>query len=85
MYHLYVLLAEDRAALAQYLSDKGVQTLIHYPVPIHRQEPCRGLRRDPAGLTSAERHAACCLSIPCHPQMSEGDIVNVIDALNRFR
>jgi dTDP-4-amino-4,6-dideoxygalactose transaminase len=85
VHHLYVLMADDRAALAQHLAESGVQTLIHYPVPVHRQTPCSTLRRDPLGLPHAEAHAASCLSIPCHPQMSDVDIARVIDAVNGWR
>jgi dTDP-4-amino-4,6-dideoxygalactose transaminase len=62
-----------------------VQSLIHYPVPIHRQAPCASLRRDPQGLARTEAHADRCLSIPCHPQMSDDDVQRVIDALDSFR
>ncbi|MBL8350019.1 MAG: DegT/DnrJ/EryC1/StrS family aminotransferase [Burkholderiaceae bacterium] len=84
VHHLYVLLCDDRAALAQHLADQGVQTLIHYPVPVHRQAPCAGLARDPLGLPAAESHAAGCLSLPCHPQMTDADIETVVDAVNAF-
>ena len=82
VHHLFVLLADDRDALARHLAARDVQTLIHYPVPVHRQTPCAGLRRDPQGLGHAERHARECLSIPCHSQMSDTDIARVIDAIN---
>jgi dTDP-4-amino-4,6-dideoxygalactose transaminase len=82
VHHLYVLLCDERAALARHLEDKGVQTLIHYPVPVHQQKSCVALRRDPQGLSRAETHAAACLSIPCHPQMSDADVKQVIQAVN---
>ena len=84
VHHLYVVLSDERAALASHLAECGVQTLIHYPVPVHRQDPCIALRRDPQGLTKAERHAEQCLSIPCHAQMSDAQVAQVIDALNSF-
>jgi len=62
-----------------------VQTLIHYPVPVHRQPPCTALRRDPLGLPHTEAHAATCVSIPCHPQMGDADVAQVIDAINGWR
>ncbi len=85
VHHLFVLLADDRDALARHLASQSVQTLIHYPVPVHRQAPCAGLRRDPLGLSQAESHAAACLSIPCHPQMSDTEVEQVIDAVNAWR
>lgn len=84
VFHLYPVLCQDRDALAKHMADGGVQTLIHYPVPIHHQAPCMELRRDPQGLQHAEAHGAACLSIPCHPQMSDADVSQVIEALNTF-
>jgi dTDP-4-amino-4,6-dideoxygalactose transaminase len=85
VHHLYVLQCEDRDALSRHLSERGVQTLIHYPVPVHRQRPCTELRRDPMGLPNSEAHAATCVSIPCHPQMGDADVAHVIDAINAWR
>ena len=82
VHHLYVLRCADRAALQAHLAAKQVQTLIHYPVPVHHQLPCKGLRTDPEGLPQAELHAAHCLSIPCHPYLSDTQVDQVIAALN---
>ncbi len=84
VYHLFVVLCEQRDRLAQHLKERGVETLVHYPVPIHNQPPCRNLGRDPHGLGVAEQHAAQCLSVPCHPQMSDADVAHVVDAINAF-
>src|SRR3546814_10573482 len=65
----YVVLCERRDALAAHLLERGIQTHAHYPVPVHLQQPCLDLQRDRAGLECSARHAATCLSIPCHPQL----------------
>lgn len=85
VYHLFVVLSKERDRLANHLKENGVQTLVHYPVPIHGQPPCKDLQRDPNGLNSAEQHAAQCISIPCHPQMSDADVAKVIDLMNSFK
>ena len=85
VHHLYVLRCDDRDALSRHLFERGVQTLIHYPVPMHRQQPCTALRRDPQGLARTEAHAATSVSIPCHPQMSDADVAAIIDAINGWR
>jgi len=85
VYHLFVLICEERDRLAQHLKSCGVETYVHYPVPVNRQPPCRNLHCDPNGLPIAEQHAATCLSIPCHPQMSDADISTVVDAINAFQ
>ena len=85
VYHLFVVTCTNRDGLQKHLLDRGIQTLIHYPIPVHRQEPCNDIARDPHGLSASEQHAATCLSIPCHPQMSELEVSEVVDAMNSFR
>jgi len=83
-HHLFVVTCDARESLQAHLQSKGVDTLIHYPIPVHQQEPCRHLRRDPQGLGEAERHAATCLSLPCHPGLTDADMATVIAAANSF-
>jgi dTDP-4-amino-4,6-dideoxygalactose transaminase len=85
VFHLYVVTCEQREELQAHLEQNQVQSHIHYPIPIHHQEPCLGMARDPQGLGNTDRHAAICLSLPCHPQMTEGDIAAVIAAVNSFQ
>lgn len=85
VYHLFAVICEERDRLAQHLKTAGVETYVHYPVPIHFQEPCKELRCDPNGLPMSETHAVNCLSIPCHPQMGDPDISTVINAINAFK
>lgn len=85
VYHLFVVTCPQREALQLHLQKNQIQALIHYPIPLQQQEPCRHIRRDVQGLSVSEKHAAECLSLPCHPQMSEADVVQVIDAVNTFK
>lgn len=85
VYHLYVVNCQQRDALQAHLLKQAVQALIHYPVPIHKQAPCKSVKRDHRGLKASEKHAAECLSLPCHPQMSETEIDQVIAAVNSFK
>lgn len=84
VYHLFVVRSRERSRLQTHLKELGVQTLSHYPIPVHRQAPCAGLRCDPQGMPHTDLHARECLSLPCHPQMSDADVNKVIDAVNRF-
>lgn len=84
VYHLFVLHCPQREAFQQHMTAQGVQTLIHYPIPIHQQAPCKDILRDPNGLTSADAHAQTCVSIPCHPQMTDAEIDQVVKAVNAF-
>ena len=84
VYHLFVVLCAQRDALQRHLGDCGIDALIHYPVPVHEQSACRDIRRDPAGLPHAQAHAAQCLSLPCHPGLSDSQVAQVIVAVNSF-
>lgn len=85
VYHLYVITCDQRDVLQAHLYERGVQSLIHYPVPVHHQASCRDIKRDAMGLHASELHSDTCLSLPCHPQMTDPDIMQVIDAVNLFR
>ena len=85
VYHLFVITCPRRYALQAHLLKKGVQALIHYPVPVQQQKPCSEIARDPNGLKNSEKHASMCLSLPCHPQMSNTDIECVIESVNSFQ
>jgi dTDP-4-amino-4,6-dideoxygalactose transaminase len=84
VHHLFVIKTKDRDRLQKYLFDCSIQTHSHYPIPIHLQESVRGIICDPNGLLQAESFANSCLSIPCHPQLSDDDVDKIIDALNKY-
>jgi dTDP-4-amino-4,6-dideoxygalactose transaminase len=84
VYHLFVVRTAARDSLQSHLASRGIQSLIHYPVCVHRQPPTAQLRMDPKGLASAERYADECLSIPCHPYLSDSEVETVVSALNAF-
>ena len=82
VYHLFVLNATDRNAVMANLKAHEIESLIHYPVPIHSQESCLELKRDPKGLAVAESHARTCFSIPCHPGLTDAELAKICHALN---
>ena len=84
VYHLFVVRCAQREALQRHLEARGIQSLIHYPLPVHQQESFKEVRRDPEGLAVSEQHAESCLSIPCNPQLSEDDVGAVVEAINCF-
>jgi dTDP-4-amino-4,6-dideoxygalactose transaminase len=83
-HHLFVVTSNRRDDLQRYLKSKEIDSLIHYPIPVHFQEPCRRLARDPQGLVRTEQHAAACLSIPCHPGLTNEQVDKVTSAINSF-
>ena len=84
VYHLFVIATQNRDQLSNYLKTKEINTLIHYPIPVHYQKSCLQVKTDSQGLKKAEYHADTCLSIPCHPQMSDQQISQVIEVINGY-
>lgn len=82
VFHVFAILAKHREALQLYLRNNGVQTLIHYPIPPHRQEALKEF--DNLSLSITERIHAEELSLPISPMLTEEEVSYVIEAINRF-
>lgn len=86
VYHIFPVLCSRRDELQKHLSDHGIQTLIHYPVPPHAQE-CyrgRGLLKMPDLLPITERIHREELSLPMSPTLTDEETAQVISAVNAF-
>ena len=84
VYHLYVIRTDSRDALAEHLRRKGIQTLVHYPVPVHLQEAYAEVKVKKGALKTAEQCANQILSLPMFPELSEKEIKAVCTAVNNF-
>jgi dTDP-4-amino-4,6-dideoxygalactose transaminase len=71
VYHQYVIRTSRRDALRTYLKGKGMGTLIHYPVPVHRQPAYSGLRSGGNSLPKTDEIAGQILSLPMFPELRE--------------
>ncbi|MBR4793378.1 MAG: DegT/DnrJ/EryC1/StrS family aminotransferase [Bacteroidaceae bacterium] len=85
VYHLFPILCERRDELQAYLKENGVETLIHYPIPPHKQE-CYASAPWNIGLQLpvTEQIAAQELSLPIGPAIKPEDVSRIIDLINRF-
>ena len=89
VYHQFVVRAAERDALARSLHACGIQTGIHYPIPLHRQRAFAPyLARSANGLPVTEAAARRILSLPMYPELSDDDIrrvaTSVGDCLERL-
>jgi dTDP-4-amino-4,6-dideoxygalactose transaminase len=84
VYHQYVITSPYRDQLRHFLSERQIETLIHYPRVLNQQLPYAHARKDPLGVVNAEKHAATCLSLPCDPWLTTSEVGHVVSALNDF-
>lgn len=82
-YHIFPLLCRHRDAMQAWLRSQGVGTMIHYPIPPHRQD-CYREWRD-LQLTITEAIHAEELSIPCNQTMTDDEVTRVVEAINSFQ
>jgi dTDP-4-amino-4,6-dideoxygalactose transaminase len=81
VWHLYVVQSEDRGQLRAALARAGIQTGIHYPIPIHRQEAFADLGYPAGTFPWTERAAERILSLPMYPELDARIIDEVVAAL----
>lgn len=81
VYHLYVVRLEDRMAVRERLTEAGVQTGLHYPIPVHLQAAYRHLGYGEGSLPETEAAAATVLSLPMYPHMEPWMVDAVVDRL----
>jgi dTDP-4-amino-4,6-dideoxygalactose transaminase len=83
VYHLFVVRSAARADLQQHLAAQGVETLVHYPIPLPHQPALRS--EDPRECPVA--NAACneVLSLPVHSALTSSDIAEVAAAIRSFQ
>lgn len=84
VYHLFPVLCERRNELQQYLTEHGVQTLIHYPIPPHLQD-CYAEEWKGLNLPITERLACQELSLPISQVMAISDAEAVVELINAFK
>ena len=82
VWHLFVIRTTNRDQLQTYLQENGIQTLIHYPIPLYKQE-CYSDMLD-ISLPITEKIHAEVLSLPISPVMSEEEVKRVVEVLNKF-
>jgi len=81
--HLYVVRCKQRDRLQQHLAHCGVQSVVHFPIPDHRQLAVSA-SDDVPSLPTTERACAEVLSLPCHPALTDAEVLHVIAACNDF-
>lgn len=84
IWHQFVIRTEYRDELIKYLDEKGIGTIIHYPIPPHLSEAYRYLKVDEGSLPITEKYAKTVLSIPLYNGMTAEEQDYVIETINNF-
>ncbi len=83
VWHLFVVRVEERDTFAAYLRDKGVGTMVHYPVPPHKQ-PAYASWNDRHYPITEKIHKTV-ISLPLNPSLTDDDAQTVIDVCNAYK
>jgi len=84
VYHVYTLRSNDRDALQASLQADGIQTAIHYAIPVHLQPAYSNLGYSQGSLPQAEKAAKEVLSLPMYPELDEQQIQMVVEAVTNI-
>lgn len=82
VYHIFPILCKQRDALQQYLKDRGIQTLIHYPIPPHKQECYKDWNNWCLPISESIHKEE--LSLPMHAVLTMDEAKEVVEAVNSF-
>lgn len=82
VWHVFVIRSEKRDELQAYLTENGIQTLIHYPIPPHKQQAYKEWNE--LSFPISEKIHDEVLSFPISPVMSEDEIKQIIEVVNKF-
>ncbi len=83
VYHQYVVRTDKRDALKDHLAAKGIGTLIHYPVPVHKQ-PAYVELRTVGALEQTEVIAAQILSLPIYPELTDAQVDTICEHIKAW-
>ncbi len=84
VYHQYVIKTENRDELRSELKENGIGTLIHYPVPIHKQPCFEKMSKNQVQLKISEKICSEVLSLPMYPELNERDKEKIIARIAAF-
>ncbi len=84
VYHTFVIRAERRDDLQAFLQSVGIETKVHYPIPIHLQPAAAGLGYRPGDFPVTESLANSILSLPIYPSLSDAQVERVASEIRRF-
>lgn len=82
-YYLFVIKSDKRDKLLMYLQGNNIQTHIHYPIPVNRQEAYPHQKREV--LENSNKFSSSILSIPIYPELEKAEMEEIVDTINKFK
>ena len=83
-YHLFVIEAENREGLINFLSARNVKTLIHYPLPIHLQKTYQDLGNKAGCFPRSEKVSQNIVSLPIYAELAEEEVLYITESIKAF-
>ncbi|MGE6648194.1 DegT/DnrJ/EryC1/StrS family aminotransferase [Shewanella colwelliana] len=83
VWHLFVIRVNNRESLIDWMNKNHIQTLVHYPIPPHKQKAYKDLNHKIFKVTESIHETV--VSIPLDPTMSDSDISHIINILNEYK
>ena len=84
VYHTFVIEMDNRDALRSYLLEHGIETSVHYPVPIHLQAAAKDLGYKRGDFPVTEKQSERILSLPVHQNLQDDDLDHVVKTIKAF-
>ncbi len=84
IYHQYTIKTNRKDELAQFLKEKGIQTAVHYPIPLHLQKAFSYLGYKEGDFPISERCSKEVLSLPMFPELKDDEIEYIIESIRQF-
>ena len=84
VYHTFIIQADKRNQLQKFLLKKGIETKIHYPIPIHLQKAAKSLGYKKGDFPKAEEQAEKILSLPIYPELKEEQLEFIVNEIRNF-
>ncbi len=85
IYHIYAVRSKQRDALQKHLQAHGIETGIHYPIPLHLQPVYKNLGYKRGDFPVAEQVADEELSLPMYPELTDTQVQQIVEAVREFR
>ena len=84
VYHNFVIKTINRDLMMQYLKENGVDTRVHYPIPIHLQTAAKELGYKNGDFPNTEIFSKTMISLPIYPELTDEEVYYVIEKVNSF-